>query len=200
LNHTDLALETGSTPEQVTETIRTVASVVGLADLDKALKARGSVKRLDSKTRNALKKVSDYFGKVPECFKRRLVFEDPAWLNDLLKVTSPAYDLNSEIMNPRLRAFVALAAAAVVGWGEGISMYSKVAVRFGAKKSETDDIIKSVFKTSVSNSMACGFRTPCHVPNLEQYRTILSSYVESGALSKRNGDRLTVSSRSKKAK
>src|SRR5208283_3093820 len=70
LNHTDLALETGSTPEQVTETIKTVASVVGLANLDRALKAQGTLRKLDSKKRIRLKKVSDYFGKVPECFKR----------------------------------------------------------------------------------------------------------------------------------
>jgi len=194
LNHTDLALETGSTPEQVTETIKTVASVVGLANLDRALRGQGSLKKLNAKKRSVLKNVSGYFGKIPECFKRRMIFEDPAWLIDLLKVTSPAYESNSEIMNPKLRALVALATAAVTGWDEGVSLYSKAAIRFGARNSETHDVIKSVFKTSVSNSMAGGFRTPCHIPSLEQYRTILSSFVESGALSKRNGDRLTVSS------
>ena len=192
LNHTDLALETGSTPEQVTETIRTTAAVVGLADLDRALRSQGTFAKLDSKKSKVLRKVSSYFGTVPPNFRRKMIFEDSDWLKDFLNVVSPAYESSSIVLNPSVRAMISLAACSVVGWEEGIAMYSKAALRFGAKGSEIHDVIKSVFKTSVSNSMASGFRSPCHIPNLERYRTILSSYVENGALAKRNGDRLTV--------
>jgi hypothetical protein len=60
--------------------------------------------------------------------------------------------------------------------------YSKAARRFGESQGNVDDVVKSVFKTSVSNAMAAGFRTPCHIPRLDRYRTILRRYVEEGAL------------------
>jgi alkylhydroperoxidase/carboxymuconolactone decarboxylase family protein YurZ len=194
LNHTDLALETGIKPEQITEAVKVVSSVIGLANLDNAAKSTGTANRLDEKRRRLLACVKEYFGVIPSVFRRTIVLEDLKWLNDLLLVTGPAYDSGHKIIHPRLRAYVALAAASVIGWEDGISLYAKVAQRFGGKKSEVHDIIKSVFKTTVSNSMAAGFRSPCHIPRLDKYTTILSSYVEKGALSKRKTDALSSAS------
>ncbi len=192
LNHTDLALETGITPEQITETVKIVSSVVGLANLDKAARNLGTATRLDAKRRKLLACVKEYFGVIPGVFRRSIVVENLDWLNDLLMVTGPAYDSGAKIIRPRLRAYVALAAASVIGWEEGISLYAKVAESSGAKRVEIHDVVKSVFKTSVSNSMAAGFRSPCHIPRLDKYATILSSYVEKGALSKRKADALST--------
>lgn len=193
LNHTDLALETGIKPEQITETVKVVSSVVGLANLDKAVESMGSVTSLDAKKRKVLAPVKKYFGLIPSIFKQKLVVEDLDWLNDLLAVTRPAYYSRDRVIHPKLRAYVALAAASVVGWDEGITLYARVATRFGAKRVEIHDVVKSVFKTSVSNLMAAGFRSPCHIPRLDKYSTILSSYVENGALSKRRVDALSSS-------
>jgi len=194
LNHTDLALETGFKPEQITEALKVVSAVVGLANLDKAVKGFGRSIQIDRKKHKALDKIEKFFGTIPEVFMRAVIVEDPAWLEDLLTVTLPAYDISGEIISPKLRAYVALAAASVVGWEEGIWLYGNTAQRFGATEREVHDVVKSVFKTSVSNSMAAGFRTPCHIPRLEQYSTILSSYLENGAYSqKRTKDRLSSS-------
>ena len=193
LNHTDLALETGFKPEQITETLKVVAAVVGLANLDKAAKVIGTKSKIDRKQQKALVGVKKYFGTVPQVFMRTVVLENLDWLDELTSVTRPAYDSSNEIILPRVRGFVALAAASVIVWDEGISLYAKVCQRYGAKKSEVNDVIKSVFKTSVSNSMAAGFRSPCHIPTLEKYSTILSSYVEKGALTSRKADALSSS-------
>ncbi len=191
LNHTDLALETGFKPEQITEALKVASAVVGLANLDKAVKGFGTATHVDRKKHNAFDKIEKFFGTIPEVFMRIVIVEDPVWLEDLLAVTLPAYDNRSEIISPRLRTYVALATASVVGWEEGIRLYGNTAQSFGATEKEVHDVVKSVFKTSVSNSMAAGFRTPCHIPRLEQYSTILSSYVENGAFSqKRKKDRL----------
>jgi alkylhydroperoxidase/carboxymuconolactone decarboxylase family protein YurZ len=192
LNHTDLALETGFTREQITEVVKVVSAVVGLANLDKAVRRKRTAPYLDAKRKKALNRVYKYFGRIPIVLRKIIVLEDLGWLSDLLAVTRPAYDDRDEIIQPKVRAYVALAAASVVGWEDGISLYPRVALRFGAKSVEIHDIIKSVFKTSVSNSMAAGFRSPCHIPTLEKYSTILSSYVEKGALSKRKADMLST--------
>lgn len=192
LNHTDLAFETGFKAEQITEAIKVVSAVVGLANLDRAFSADRVHRRLNPKLRKRFSEVEKYFGTVPRVFRTELAVEDDHWLRNLLTVTKPAYDNNgSRLINPLLRAYVALAGASVVGWTEGILLYSRAAVRFGAVKNEIHDVIRSVFKTSVSNSMAAGFRTPCHIPRLEEYRTILSSYIDNGGLApKRKADRL----------
>jgi len=191
LNHTDLALETGSTPEQITETLKTVTAVIGLATLDRAVRDLGTRSNLGIRERKALNEVKKYFRTIPSVFRRKVVVEDQSWFKDLLAVTRPSYDSSDIIIHPRLRALVSLAASSVIGWGEGITLYARVARNLGAKPSEVHDVIKSVFKTSVSNSMAAGFRSPCHIPSLKRYSTILSSYVANGALSKRKGDALS---------
>lgn len=182
LNHTDLALETGFKPEQITEALKAVSAVIGLANLEKALKSFGLLSHVNKTEHKGLKDVERFFGTIPNVFLREIVVEDPLWFEDLLSVTRPAYDTKNDLLQPRLRALVGLAVASVIGWDEGIQLYSDAAQNLGAKIREIHDVVKSVFKTSMSNSMAAGFRSPCHIPSLEKYQTILSSYVENGAL------------------
>ncbi len=196
LNHIDLALKTGSTPEQVTEVIKAAAAVVGLARLEMAVSAVSTVKRpdldhLDSRLRNALKRVKIYFQTLPSCFMYEIILEDPEWLAELLTAARPAYDISPDVLAPKARSLVCLAAAAVMSWSDGTKLYSAASRRFGATNSEIHDVVKSVFKTAVSNAMAAGFRTPCHIPNLTRYRTMLSAYVENGgSKTKRDDDPL----------
>jgi alkylhydroperoxidase/carboxymuconolactone decarboxylase family protein YurZ len=191
LNHTDLALRTGSSPEQVSEVLKTTAMTVGLAQLDRAIQGLPKA-RLRGPTLEALKPIEEYFGEMPRCFRSRVVLEDRQWLEQLLQVSQPAYDARPDVIDPHVRALVCLAAAAVLGWEDGIRLYGIAAKRFGARDGEISDVVKSVFKTAVSNAMAEGFRVPCHIPRLEEYRTILSAYAEKGAFAKRKGDRLSA--------
>ena len=197
LNHTDLALRTGSKPEQIAEVLKATAATLGLAELDKATQAMVAVKlsqlaRLELCIRKSLEPVKAYYLTVPCCFRRKIVIEDSRWFVDLLTVAKPAYDLSSDVLEPRVRSLVCLAAAGVVGWQDGIKLYGAAARRFGATVKDAADVIKSVFKTTVSNAMAAGFRTPCHIPDLDNYQTILRAYVGKGALAeKRSSDPLT---------
>ncbi|OFX15247.1 hypothetical protein A3K71_02980 [archaeon RBG_16_50_20] len=197
LNHTDLALKTGSTPEEVTEVIKATSATLGLAELDMTAQTKGTLKlselpRLNSLVRKSLKAIESYYRTVPSCFRHKIVTEDPQWFLDFVSVTKPAYDLGTKVLDPKLRSLVCLAAAAVMNWQNGVRLYSASARRFGATERETFDVIRSVFKTAVSNAMAAGFRIPCHIPNLRGYRTILRAYVDKGALAgKRRRDPLT---------
>ncbi len=193
LNHTDLALNSGSSSEVVTEVLRTAAIAIGLADLDRA--TRGMAEGNPSgDVRMRLEPVREYFGALPRVFRRRAVLEDGLWLQAFLKVASPAYESRPDILHPRLRALVSLAAVAVTGWDEGVRLYGNTAKKFGATNPEVSDVVKSIFKTGVSNAMAAGFRTPCHIPRLEKYRTILSAYVDAGALAERRPEPLQARS------
>lgn len=194
LNHTDLALRSGSSPEVVSEVLRAASVTIGLAQLDRTIRTLPAG-RLDRQARGDLKPVRDYFGVIPPLFKRAIVLGDRRWLERFITVSMPAYNQGQDLIRPRLRALVCLAAAAVAGWGDGIRLYGLAARRFGATGDEVSDVTKSVFKTAVSNAMALGFRTPCHIPRLEKYRTILSAYVETGALAKRTSDALETSQR-----
>jgi len=190
LNHTDLALKMGYTPEQIAEVMKAVSVTLGLARLAAVSDSMGENRRLDPGTVRALSGVKSYFGVVPSLFKQRLVTEDRSWLDDLLVVTRPAWEAGPGALDPKLRALACLAASACAGWKEGTKLYSQAAKRFGATEKDTADVIRSVFKTTVSNSMAAGFRTPCHIPSLERYQTILSAYVSKGALTNKRTDPL----------
>ena len=74
MNHTDLALETGITPEQITETVKVVSSVVGLSKSGQGNKSAGT-SSLDAKRRRALLSIKEYFGVIPEVFSRKIVVE-----------------------------------------------------------------------------------------------------------------------------
>lgn len=188
LNHTDLALLMDYTPEQVAEVVKASSVTLGLARL--SLVSSGKSGRLDPGTARALSEVKSYFGVVPSVFRQRLVVEEREWLGELLAVTRPAWDARPDILHPKVRALVCLAVAACSGWKDGIEIYSRAARRFGATEKDTGDVVRSVFKTTVSNTMAAGFRTPCHIPSLEKYQTILSAYVGEGALANRRTDPL----------
>jgi alkylhydroperoxidase/carboxymuconolactone decarboxylase family protein YurZ len=133
----------------------------------------------------ALKPVKAYYHTLPTCFRYKIVVEDPKWFLELLTAASPAYDTKSTVLESRVRSLVCLAAASVMGWKEGIQLYSATSRRFGATKGQVSDVIRSVFKTAVSNAVAAGFRTPCHVPDLSRYRTMLRAYVRKSALTTR---------------
>ncbi len=190
LNHTDLALRMDYSPEQVAEVLKATSVALGLARLSAAAGSTRSQDRLDPAAAKALADVKSFFGVIPSLFRRKLVLEDRGWLEELLRVARPAWDARKETLQPRLRALVCLAAAASAGWEEGIGLYREAAVRFGATEKDTADVVRSVFKTTVSNSMAVGFRTPCHIPNLEKFQTILSAYVREGALANKRTDPL----------
>jgi alkylhydroperoxidase/carboxymuconolactone decarboxylase family protein YurZ len=195
LNHTDLALGTGSTPEQITEVIKATAATIGLARLEMAAKAAGKTEhskrgRFNARFERALRPVRSYYLTVPSCFRHGIVVEDAEWFVEFLTAAHPAFDKSSDVLAPKVRSLVCLAAAAVEGWQEGIRLYSATSQRFGAKEDEISDVIKSVFKTAVSNAMAAGFRTPCHIPDLSGYRTMLRAYVEKGGLARKRGDPL----------
>jgi len=194
LNHTDLALRMEYSPEQVAEALKATSVALGLARLSGAA-GSARVAKMDPAVTKALTDVKNFFGTVPSCFRRELVVEDRGWLNDLLRVARPGWDIRDGTLDPRLRALICLAACASVGWAEGIKLYRKAAVRLGAREKDAADVIRSVFKTAVSNSMAAGFRTPCHIPNLEEYQTILSAYVGEGALANKRTDPLLRSRR-----
>jgi alkylhydroperoxidase/carboxymuconolactone decarboxylase family protein YurZ len=195
LNHTDLALRTGSTPDQITEVIKASSATIGLARLEVSAKAVEKTKRsrrarFTPRLERALKPVRAYYLTVPSCFKYEIVVEDSEWFVNLLTVTRPAFDMSSDVLEPRVRSLVCLAAAGVVGWQEGVKLYSAASGRFGARRREIADVVKSVFKTSVSNAVSSGFRTPCHIPDLRGYRTILRAYFEKGALANRKAHAL----------
>ena len=181
LNHTDLGLASGAGAEMVSVVLRAASITIGLANLDRA--TQGMTAGVPGKAAQLLlNPMEEYFGTLPNLFARGIVLDDTEWLRGLLIVSKPIYDSGSEVIHPRLRSLVCLAAAAVAGWGDGVKLFSLSADRFGATKGEVTDVVKSVFKTSVSNAMAVGFRTPCHIPRLDKYRTILSAYAAAGAL------------------
>jgi alkylhydroperoxidase/carboxymuconolactone decarboxylase family protein YurZ len=193
LNHMDLALRTGSTPEQVTEVIKATAATIGLARLEIAVRSIQKTERsqrapFNSSFEHVLKPATSYYLTVPSCLKHRIVVEDAEWFVEFLTAARPAFETSSNVLKPKVRSLVCLAAATVVGWQEGIRLYSATSRRFGARKGEISDVIKSVFKTAVSNAMAAGFRTPCHIPDLSGYRTMLRAYVEKSALATKRRD------------
>jgi alkylhydroperoxidase/carboxymuconolactone decarboxylase family protein YurZ len=189
LNHTDLALRSGLRPEAVSEVLRTAAVIIGLAQLDKTASAL-PVARLRQRDQAKFATVRRYFGEVPQFLEHDVILDDPKWLEELLVVAEPAWHRGNAIISQKTRSLICLAVASVMGWKEGIGLYKKVSMGSGSTAAEVEDVVKSVFKTAVSNAMAAGFRTPCHIPSLEKYKTILSAYVESGALAKRMFDPL----------
>jgi alkylhydroperoxidase/carboxymuconolactone decarboxylase family protein YurZ len=196
LNHTDLALKSGCTGEQVTEVLKAASAAIGLAKLDSALStadAAHSVSRTKATHENRvqLKPVKEFFGTVPPIYRNHLLAKDPRWLADFVTVARPSYDARDAVLKPATRALVCLAASAVLGWHQGVQAYGRAALRFGESQGNVDDVVKSIFKTAVSNAMAAGFRTPCHIPRLDKYQTILRAYVEKGALLG-GGDPLTL--------
>jgi alkylhydroperoxidase/carboxymuconolactone decarboxylase family protein YurZ len=198
LNHTDLALRTCSTPDQITEVIKASAATIGLARLEMSAKAVEKTKhsrraQFNPRLERALKAVRAYYLTVPSCFEHEIVNEDPDWFAELLTVARPAFESSPDVLAPKLRSLVCLAAAVAVGWNEGAKLYSAASRRFGATETQVSDVIRSIFKTSVSNAMAAGFRTPCHIPDLRGYQTMLRAYVEKGGLKKKRKDPLANS-------
>ena len=195
LNHTDLALRMDYSPEQIAEVVKAASVTLGLARLASVSEPLGKSERLDQRRVRALSGVKHYFGVIPELFRRRLLLEDGEWLDELLAVAKPAWDEGDRVLDPKLRALVCLAVSACSGWSEGTKLYSRAARRMGATEKDTGDVIRSAFKTTVSNTMAAGFRTPCHIPSLEKYQTILSAYASKGALTNKRTDPLLRSER-----
>ena len=170
-------------------------TTIGLAQLDSTLPVENTPERTVVpdvlRATELLGPVEEFFGQVPPLFRHSLLLKDRRWFSDFIIVTRPSYDIRKDVIGPRTRALVCLAAAAVLGWQNGVREYRIAAERFGAPARDADDVVKSVFKTAVSNAMAAGFRTPCHIPHLDRYRTILRTYVEEGALLGKGGDPLT---------
>jgi len=184
LTHTDLALENGSSKKEVVETVKVSALTIGLAELDRVAKIARMTKSSDAfdiiynKTviNNILRTFPDlkrHIGAVPWFFRYRFLVQDMDYLKHFYTVTRPV--LFGDTISQQIRRLVTIIVSAIKSWDNGVKFFIHLAELESVPREAIVDVLRSVFKTAVSNSISVGFRCPCYIPK-NPYKLIKDYY------------------------
>lgn len=176
-------LRCGATSEQIAETIFVASMVLGLADVDVALRAsasawaESSVIQATAVADGQVQKIYDdakkTFGDIPELYTRKCLIENPDWLAKIHWSARIRYTAGT--LDQKTKALICLATSAAKHWEQGIREHINFALRSGATVREITDVLSSTYKTAASAGVLIGFSVPC-VPEMAGFKVLYDYY------------------------
>jgi alkylhydroperoxidase/carboxymuconolactone decarboxylase family protein YurZ len=196
LTNIEGAIEAGATSEEITETILLASIVIGLADLDYALRAGhfevlrdGSPEasaEVDPSVQRVYKDAMANMKRIPELYRFRILAENADWLN-LIHESAKIRYVNG-VLGRKTKALICLGASAAKRWDSGIEEHLEYALKSGAAPREVADVLISTYKTAVSIGVQAGFSVPCSIPEMSGFKLLKDYYSKSSPRSKqKNG-------------
>ena len=196
LTNIEGAIDAGATAKEITEAILIASTVVGLADLDYALRAAHFEIIDDDSPQTAaipdvlVQRVYDdavaTLGKVPELYRVKILTENADWLKAIHESARIRY--TNGVLGRKTKALICLGASAAKRWDTGIEEHLEFALRSGATPREVADVLCSTYKTAVSIGVQTGFSVPCSIPEMSGFR-LLRDYYSRTDLSDRSGQK-----------
>jgi len=190
LTNIEGAIDAGATSEEITETILIASTIIGLADIDHAMRA-GHFEMINDGSANAAYDVSVQrvyddavatFGGVPELYRFNILVENPDWLQAIHEFAKIRY--TDGVLGKKAKGLICLGASAAKRWGKGVEEHLAFALKSGAQPREIADVLCSTYKTAVSIGVQTGFSVPCSVPEMSGFK-LLKDYYSTQDSSKR---------------
>jgi alkylhydroperoxidase/carboxymuconolactone decarboxylase family protein YurZ len=182
LTNVEGAIDAGATSNEITETILVASTVIGLADVDHALRA-GHFEVIDdshlqARPESSVQRVYDdalaTFGKVPELYRFNILVENPDWLRAIHESAKIRY--TDGVLGKRTKALICLGTSAAKRWDKGIEEHLALALKWGALPREIADVLCSTYKTAVSIGVQTGFSVPCSIPEMSGFKLLKDYY------------------------
>jgi AhpD family alkylhydroperoxidase len=176
------AIDAGATPNEITEAILIASVVIGLADLDYAIRA-GHFEVIDGEpnqetTSAILQALYDdamtTIGRVPEFYRSKILTENVDWLKAIHESAKIRY--TNGILQRKTKALICLGASAAKRWDGGVEEHLEYARKSGATPREVADVLCSTYKTAVSIGVQTGFSVPCSIPEMKGFRLLRDYY------------------------
>jgi alkylhydroperoxidase/carboxymuconolactone decarboxylase family protein YurZ len=193
LTNIEGAIEAGATSEEITEAILLASIVIGLADLDHALRAghfetimddsAKTVAEFDASVQGVYDDAMAKMERVPELYQFRILAENADWLKLIHESAKIRY--THGVLGRKTKALICLGASAAKRWDRGIEEHLEYALKSGATSREIADVLISTYKTAVSIGVQAGFSVPCSIPEMNGFKLLKDYYSESSAGSKR---------------
>jgi alkylhydroperoxidase/carboxymuconolactone decarboxylase family protein YurZ len=184
LTNIEGAIDAGATSEEITETILVASTVIGLADIDNALRTAHFGTTADEVSQapsdGPIQRVYDdalaIFGRVPELYRSEILVQNPDWLRAVHESAKIRY--TDGLLGKKTKALICLGASAAKRWDKGIQDHLSFALKSGAKPREIADVLCSTYKTAVSIGIQTGFSVPCSVPKMSGFRLLKDYYAK----------------------
>jgi alkylhydroperoxidase/carboxymuconolactone decarboxylase family protein YurZ len=182
LTNVEGAIDAGATSEEITETILVASTVIGLADVDHALRAMHfriiDDGRSQSTSDGLVQRVYDdalsVFGTVPDLYRSDILMQNPDWLQAIHESAKIRY--TNGVLGKKTKALICLGASAAKRWDRGIEEHLGLALKSGAQPREIADVLCSTYKTAVSIGIQTGFSVPCSIPEMNGFRLLRDYY------------------------
>jgi alkylhydroperoxidase/carboxymuconolactone decarboxylase family protein YurZ len=184
LTNIEGAINAGATSEEITETILIASMVIGLADIDHALRATHfriigngrSQATSDGSVQRVYDDASAVFGSVPDLYRSEILVQNPDWLQAVHESAKIRY--TDGVLGKKTKALICLGASAAKRWDKGIEDHLKLALKLGARPREIADVLCSTYKTAVSIGIQTGFSVPCSIPEMSGFRLLKDYYAK----------------------
>lgn len=182
LTNIEGAIDAGASSEEITETILIASIVVGLADLDHAVRAgrfetiaEGSTQTVpDASVQRVYDDALATLGKVPELYRSKILVDNPDWLEAIHESAKIRY--TGGVLEKKAKALICLGASAAKRWDKGIEEHLEFALKSGALPREIADVLCSTYKTAVSIGVQAGFSVPCSIPEMKGFKLLKDYY------------------------
>ena len=184
LTNIEGAINAGASSNEITEAILVASAVIGLADIDYALRSANfeaiDASRdtlTDASVRAVYDDILSIFGRVPELYRFRILLENPDWLGAIHESAKIRY--TDGVLGRKTKALICLGASAAKRWDKGIEEHLAFAMKVGARPREIADVLCSTYKTAVSIGVQAGFSVPCSIPEMLGFK-LLNDYYHKG--------------------
>jgi alkylhydroperoxidase/carboxymuconolactone decarboxylase family protein YurZ len=184
LTNIEGAIAAGATSEEITETILIASTVIGLADIDHAMRTAHFGIAADEASQalsdGSIQRVYDdalaVFGRVPDLYRSEILVQNPDWLQAVHESSKIRY--TDGVLGKKTKALICLGASAAKRWNKGIEDHLALALKSGAQPREIADVLCSTYKTAVSIGIQIGFSVPCSVPKMSGFRLLKDYYMK----------------------
>jgi alkylhydroperoxidase/carboxymuconolactone decarboxylase family protein YurZ len=184
LTNIEGAIDAGATSEEITETILVASTVLGLADVDHALRATHfriiDDDRSQATSDGSVQRVYDdalaVFGSVPDLYRSEILMQNSDWLQAVHESAKIRY--TDGVLGKKTKALICLGACAARRWDRGIEEHLTLALKSGAQPREIADVLCSTYKTAVSIGIQTGFSVPCSIPEMNGFRLLKDYYAK----------------------
>jgi alkylhydroperoxidase/carboxymuconolactone decarboxylase family protein YurZ len=184
LTNIEGAIDAGATSEEITETILIASMVIGLADVDYALRTAHYETIGDDLPQttpdDSVQKVYDdalaVFGSVPDLYRSEILVQNSDWLQAVHESAKIRY--TDGVLGKKTKALICLGASAAKRWDKGIEEHLTLALKSGAQPREIADVLCSTYKTAVSIGIQTGFSVPCSIPVMNGFRLLKDYYAK----------------------
>jgi alkylhydroperoxidase/carboxymuconolactone decarboxylase family protein YurZ len=182
LTNIEGATDAGATSKEITETILVASAVVGLADLDHALRAGhfkiiqgGSIQTAhNASVQRVYDDALTTFGEVPEPYRFNILAENSDWLEAIHESAKILY--TNGVLEKKTKALICLGASAAKRWDKGIEEHLEFALKSGAQPREIADVLCSTYKIVVSIGVQTGFSVPCSTLKISGFKLLRDYY------------------------